>query len=115
MSGRRSSRSCSGDGPADEDRIDRSLRERALLRRVCASFTGAEVRAMCEGGGPVLERLPGGARERVRETMLNLHRGTRSSDPSPWRARQEAVARELGLVRDTGAERGRYMGAEIGY
>ena len=68
---------------------------------------------MCEGGGPVLERLPGGAREMVRETMLGLHRETRPGDPSPWHRRHETVAREFGLVRDDGPERGRYMGAEI--
>ena len=101
------------EGPEDEDRIGQSLREKRLLRRVCASFTGAEVRAMCEGGGPVLERLPGGAREKVRETVLGLHRRTVPGDPSPWRRRQEAVAREFGLVRDRGAERDRGHYPEI--
>ena len=99
------------DGPEDEDPFSRSRREQALLRRVCASFTGAEVRAMCSGGGPALERLPGGAREKVRDTVLGLHRETEAWDPSPWRGRQQAVARSFGLVRDTGPER--YMGAEI--
>ena len=61
---------------------------------------------------PVLERLPGGAREKVRDTVLGLHRETEAWDPSPWRGRQQAVARSFGLVRDTGPER--YMGAEIG-
>ena len=41
------------DGPQDEDRFDRSDREQDLLLRVCASFTGAEVRAMCDGKGAV--------------------------------------------------------------
>ena len=47
------------DGPEDEDPFSRSRREQALLRRVCASFTGAEVRAMCDGGGPVIARQSG--------------------------------------------------------
>ena len=99
------------DAPEGERQVSRSLRDQTLLRRVCASFTGAEVRAMCEGGGPVLERLPGSAREKVRERVLGLHRGIEAWNPSPWRGRQEAVARAFGLVRDDGPER--YMGAEI--
>ena len=99
------------DGPEGESDIGRSLREQRLLRRVCASFTGAEIRDICEGRGPVLEPLPGAARERVRETVLELHRDARPWDPSPWRGRQEALARAFGLVRDDGPER--YMGAEI--
>ncbi len=69
------------DAPEDRHPTDLSVRKQRLLRRVCASFTGAE----------------------VRETMLELQRDARSWDPSPWRGRQEAVARE----------QGRFMGAEI--
>ena len=68
---------------------------------------------MCGGGGPVLERLPGAARETVRKTVLGLHRETEAWDPSPWRARQEAVVRDFGPVRDRGAERDRGMYPEI--
>ena len=76
-------------------------RAQAFLRRVCASFTGAEVREMCEGKGPVMERLPAGAaRERAKATLHALHREAMSRDPSPWCRRQETLGRELGLVRD---------------
>ena len=69
------------DGPEGESDIGRSLREQRLLRHVCASFTGAEIRDMCEGRGPALGRLPGAARERVRETMLGLHRDYEALGP----------------------------------
>ena len=95
-----------------EGTIGWMVREEAVLRRVSACFTGAEVREMCEGKGPVIERLPGdAARTRVRDVMRNLQLA-RSSDPAPWRARQETLVRELGLVRDRGPER--YLGIEIG-
>ncbi len=93
------------DAPEGESSTGRSVREQRLLRRVCASFIGAEVRQMCEGKGPVMERLPGGAaRERARATLRALHRETVSWDPSPWRRRQEMLGLELGLARDQGAE-----------
>ena len=79
------------------------VREDEVLRRVSASFTGAEVREMCEGKGAVMARLPGdAARTRVRDVMQKLQLA-QSSDPEPWRARQETLVRELGLVRDRGA------------
>ena len=94
-----------------EGTIGWMVREEEVLRRVSASFTGAEVREMCEGKGPVMDRLPGdAARTRVRDVMQKLQLVT-SSDPAPWRARQETLVRELGLVRDRGAER--YLGIEI--
>ena len=87
-------------------------REQAVLRRVSACFTGAEVRQMCEGKGPVMDRLPGdAARTRVRDVMRSLQLA-RSSEPEPWRARQKALVQDLGLVRDRGAERS--LGIEIG-
>ena len=100
--------------PAGESDLERSLREARLARRVHASFTGAEVRDMCEGKGPVMEWLPGdAARTRVRQAMLGLHRETWSWDPSPWRARHDGVALSLGgAERGHGAERG--LSAEIG-
>ncbi len=102
------------DWPKGEHRIERSVRKQALMRRVCRNFTGAEVREMCEGKGPVMDWLPGdAARTRVRETMLGLHRDTWSSDPSPWRGRRETLAREFGLVREDGPERDRGMYPEI--
>ena len=99
------------DWPEGEGTIGMMVREDAVLRRVSASFTGAEVREMCEGKGPVMKWLPGdAARTRVRDVMRKLQLATPSSDPEPWRARQETLVRELGLVRDRGAER--YLGIE---
>ena len=96
-----------------EGTIGWTAREQEVLRRVSACFTGAEVRGMCEGKGPVMERLPGdAARTRVRDVMRQLQLATSSSDPEPWRARQKALVRDLGLVRDRGAERS--LGIEIG-
>ena len=92
-------------------RLD-SLEERALLRRVYGSFTGTEIREICEGRGRFLERLADGAvRAKVQEEMLRLHRDTMYPEPSPWRAQHDAVARAAGLVRGHGRERG--LGAEI--
>ena len=92
-----------------------SYAERLLLRRVYRSFTGAEVREICEGRGPVLGRLPDGkARAVVKEEMVRLHGDTRYPEPSPWRARHDAVARAAGLDVDLGRGRGRGLGAEIG-
>ena len=89
-----------------EGTIGWTVREEAVLRRVSACFTGAEVRGMCEGKGPVMDGLPGdAARTRVRDVMRQLQLATSSSDPEPWRARQKTLVRELGLVRDRGAER----------
>ena len=89
-----------------------SMEERALLRRVYGSFTGAEIREICEGRGRMLERLPdGAARSKVQEGMLRLHRDTMYPEPSPWRARHDAVARSAGLDRGHGRERA--LGAEI--
>ena len=94
-----------------EGTIGMMVREEEVLRRVSACFTGAEVRDMCEGKGPVMDRLPGdAARTRVRDVMRKLQL-EQSSDPAPWRARQETLVRELGLVRDQGAER--CLGIEI--
>ena len=103
------------DAPAGESPDGRSLRETRLARRVHASFTGAEVRDMCEGKGPVMEWLPGAAaRTRVREAMLGLHRETWSWDPSPWRARHDGIARSLGgAERRQGPERDRGIYPEI--
>ena len=89
-----------------------SYDERLLLRRVYRNFTGAEVREICEGRGPVLERLPDSkARAMVREEMVHLHGDTRYPEPSPWRARHDALAKATGADRYLGAERG--MSAEI--
>ncbi|MDE0698981.1 MAG: AAA family ATPase [Boseongicola sp.] len=100
------------DWPEGEGTIGMMVREEAVLRRVSASFTGAEVREMCEGKGPVMDRLAGdAARTRVRHVMRKLQLATPSSDPAPWRARQKTLVRELGLERDRGAER--YLGIEI--
>ena len=103
------------DAPEGESPDRRSLRESRLARRVHTSFTGAEVRGMCEGKGPVMEWLPGdAARTRVRQAMLGLHRETWSWDPSPWRARHDAVALSLGgAERGHGAERDRGIFPEI--
>ena len=102
------------DAPEGESPTGRSHREWTLLRRVCASFTGAEVRQMCEGKGPVMERLPGdAARKRAKAKLRALHRENVSCDPSPWRRRQETLGRELGLVRDQGAEHDRGIYPEI--
>ncbi len=61
-------------------------REWALLQRVYGNFISADVRAMCEGRGPILERLLDDvSRKRVREAMLNLHREATYPEPSPWR------------------------------
>ena len=55
-----------------------------------------------------MERLPGGAaRERAKATLHALHRESMSWNPSPWCRRQETLGRELGLVRDQGAEHDR--------
>ena len=89
-----------------------SYDERLLLRRVYRNFTGAEVREICEGRGPVLERLSDGkARATVKEEMVQLHGDTRYPEPSPWRARHDALAKAPGADRYLGAERG--MSAEI--
>ena len=89
-----------------------SYDERLLLRRVYRNFTGAEVREICEGRGPVLERLSDGkARATVKEEMVHLHGDTRYPEPSPWRARHDALAKATGADRYLGAERG--MSAEI--
>ncbi|MDE0345711.1 MAG: hypothetical protein OXI66_08010, partial [Boseongicola sp.] len=89
-----------------------SYDERLLLRRVYRNFTGAEVREICEGRGPVLERLSDGkARATVKEEMVHLHGDTRYPEPSPWRARHDALAKATGADRYFGAERG--MSAEI--
>ena len=57
-------------GPEGEGTIGWMVREEAVLRRVSACFTGAEVRGMCEGRGPVMDGLPGdAARTRVRDVM----------------------------------------------
>ncbi len=101
------------DWPESEGTIGMMVREDEVLRRVSASFTGAEVRSMCEGKGPVMDRLPGdAARTRVRDIMRNLQLAT-SSDPEPWRARQKTLVRELGLDRDPGIERDRGIYPEI--
>ena len=87
--------------------------ERTLLRRVYASFTGAEIRDLSEGRGALLERLPdAAARERVRETVLKLHSDVTQPEPSPWHARHVAIARSHGLAREPGRDRGRYLGIE---
>ena len=103
------------DAPEGESPDGRSLREMRLARRVHARFTGAEVRGMCEGKGPIMEWLPGdAARTRVREAMLGLHRETWSWDPSPWRARHDGIALSLGgAEREHGAERDRGIYPEI--
>jgi len=68
--------------------------ERMFLRRVYMNFTGAEIRRISEGSGPLLERLPDdAARICVQETLVRLHRGTSYPEPSPWRARHDDVAR----------------------
>ncbi|MCY3996778.1 MAG: hypothetical protein OXF07_11590 [Rhodobacter sp.] len=86
--------------------------ERTFLRRIYRNFTGAEIREISEGHGPLLERLPdGAARTRVRETLARLHRDPSYPEPSPWRARYDDVARAAGLDMDCGRERG--LGAEI--
>ena len=87
--------------------------DRALLQRVYASFTGAEVRELAEGRGALLERLPdAAARERVRETVLKLHRDVTHAGPSPWRGRHMAIGRATGVVRDHDREHGRSFGIE---
>ena len=88
---------------------------RALLQRVYASFTGAEVRELAEGSGALLERLPDApTRERVRETVLKLHRDAAPAGPAPWRGRHVAIGRATGMVRDHDREHGRHLGIEIG-
>ena len=73
--------------------------ERAFLRRVYASFTGAEIRDLSEGRGALMERLPdAAARERVRQTVLKLHSDVTQPEPSPWQARHMAIARSHGLT-----------------
>ena len=87
------------DAPEGESGIGKSIRERTLLRRMHASFTGAEVRQMCEGKGPVMERLPGAAaRTRARDAMQELHRKAMTWDPSPWRGRHDALTRTFGVA-----------------
>ncbi len=99
-----------GQGPKTRE----AFREWALLRRVYGSFLAADVREMCEGRGPLLERLPdAAARARVAEEMRRLHRETRYPEPSPWRRQYEALARSCGAERGHERERGRYLGAEI--
>ena len=89
------------------------LQERSVLRRVYASFTGAEIRDLSEGRGALLKRLPdAAARERVRETVLKLHSDVTQPEPSPWHARHMAIARSHGLAREPGRDRGRYLGIE---
>ncbi|MDE0698861.1 MAG: AAA family ATPase [Boseongicola sp.] len=87
--------------------------DRALLQRVYASFTGAEVRELAEGRGALLERLPDApTRERVRETVLKLHRDAAPAGPAPWRGRHVAIGRATGVVRDHDREHGRSFGIE---
>ena len=100
------------DGP----RAKETSREWALLRRIYGSFISADVRAMCEGRGPFLDRLPDdAARKRVQEAVLKLHREATYPEPSPWRGLHNAVARALGAEREQGREQGRDrgIGAEI--
>ena len=86
--------------------------ERVLLRKVYRNFTGAEIREISEGRGPLLARLPDDrARARVKEELVHLHRDTGYPEPSPWRARHDAVARATGVDRYRGRERG--LSAEI--
>ena len=90
--------------------------ERRLTRRIYGNFTGAEIREMCEGRGQVLKSLPDdGARRRIREGLLNLHRDTSYPEPSPWRGLHAALSRTYGAEREQDPERGRYrgLGAEI--
>ena len=89
--------------------------ERTFLRRVYASFTGAEVRDLSEGRGAPMERLPdAAARERVRQTVLKLHSGVTQPEPSPWQARHVAIARSHGLTQEHDRQHGhgRYLGME---
>ena len=96
------------DGTGDLASYDR----RTLLRKVYRSFTGAEIREISEGRGPLLGRLPDDrARGRVREELMRLHRDIGYPEPAPWRARHEAVARSAGADRHQGRERG--LTAEI--
>ena len=75
--------------------------ERAFLRRVYASFTGAEIRDLSEGRGALMERLPdAAARARVRKTVLKLHSDVTQPEPSPWQARHMAIARSHGLTAE---------------
>ena len=87
--------------------------ERAFLRRVYASFTGAEIRDLSEGRGALMERLPDpGARERVRQTVLKLHSDVTQPEPSPWQARHMAIARSHGLTTEYDRQQERSLGRE---
>ncbi len=88
-----------------------SWRERAFLRRVYRSFTGAEIRATCEGWGPVLERVPEASeRAKVQESMQELHRKHDSAERAPWRDLYNTLVRTHGPERERIAERTRYRG-----
>ncbi|MDE0696293.1 MAG: AAA family ATPase [Boseongicola sp.] len=90
--------------------------ERPLLRRIYGSFTGAEIREVCEGRGQALTGLPDDkTQRRVREELVSLHRDTRYPEPSPWRGLHASLSRSFGAERRQGPERGRYrgLGAEI--
>ena len=87
--------------------------ERAFLRRVYASFTGAEIRDLSEGRGALMERLPdAAARARVRESVLKLHGDVTQPEPSPWQARHMAIARSHGLTAEYDRQQERSLGRE---
>ena len=89
-----------------------TIQERSMLRRVYRCFTGAEIRELSEGRGPLLEGVADdAARTRVREELVRLHRDAPYPEPSPWRARHDAVARAGGVASRLGPERG--LSAEI--